>query len=174
MLGKDKSKIKLFGGEHLFLKPNISGGAWFDCGELLNDVKIPDVTSLVEIIGNAGNAFDLLGVRKVNFTAKLAQTGKSEWDLIVDDSRGITYKLYYYNGVVGGEYDEFYAPEVMIVSDLTHDTSGKPMSYDLKCSVRPGSAVVTGTPSDLPTVKKASANFTGKNVYYARIVTTVV
>lgn len=173
MVGKDKGRVKLFGGEHLYLFKNGGGGTWLDMGELANDIKLPDVTNIQEIINNAGDSWDILSNRKVNFNAMLLQTGKDEWDFILDESRGNTYMLYYYNGVVGSSYDEFYAPDCMVLPDLTHDTTGKPMTYALKISVRPTSALVTGTPSILPSVKKANANFIGKNKYYARIYTSV-
>lgn len=173
-LGKDKTKIKLFGGEHLYFKSSASGSSWLDLGELANDVKIPDLTTTVEIVGNAGNAFDMIGVRKVNLIAKLHQTGKDEWEMILDSFRGVPGQLYYYNGIVGSVYDEFYAPDVLIMPSATHDTSGKPMTYDVNISIRPTAAIVTGAHTILPSVRKATASFTGVNVFYARIATTVV
>lgn len=172
-LGKDESKIKLYGDNICYLKENVSGSPeWVDVGNLIADVNINDVTGEVSVTLNDGSEIDINDTRRVDFTLPLAQTGKDEIDFVSDGSRDKTYQFAYGNGKVGGKTQVFYASAIKVKNEVGIKTSDKPKKLMLKCNVRPQSAVVSIANSSLPTALQkpaSSETFTGQNKFYAVI-----
>ena len=170
-LGKNTSRIRLFGGNDFQLKIS---STWTNIGHLLKG-QVMDETDSQEVVFSDGNSIELDGKRKVKLVMTLAQTSKEEMEL-VDDLRGGSYEGYYYNGIVDGKHQEFYFESLNVIPKMNIEVPGSPMQLVLEFSVNPQSSNVSVTPdTDLPSNAQAtgSSPVSGKNQFYAILETTV-
>ncbi len=170
-LGKNTSRIRLFGGNDFQLKIS---STWTNIGHLLKG-QVMDETDSQEVVFSDGNSIELDGKRKVKLVMTLAQTSKEEMEL-VDDLRGGAFEGYYYNGIVDGKHQEFYFKSLNVIPKMNIEVPGSPMQLVLEFSVNPQSGNVSVTPdTDLPSNAQAtgSSPVSGKNPYYVILETTV-
>lgn len=164
---KNTSKIRMFGGNDLFIK---KPGGWESLGHVMTGT-VEDKTDSQEITFADGNTIDLDGKRKVKVQITLAQTSKEELEL-VDSLRGGVYPLCYYNGIVDSKPQAFYFQAVNIIPNMTLKSPDNPMNIVLEMSAQPQSDVVSLNASAsgaLPTSTSYSGfsgTYTGKNNYY--------
>ncbi len=172
---KNVNRIVVNGGNDLQIKFGTSP-AWESLGHIISG-KINDKTDNIEVVFADGDGVDLDGKRKVTGEFVLAQTSKSEIELL-DVLRTSSFPMYFYNGIKESKYQEFYFKEVKIIADMELAISGNELQKILfKFSGVPQTANVAPTPStDLPTAAKSHATatpVTGKNKYYVVIETAV-
>lgn len=166
-LGKNKARIRLNSGNNFQIKFG-SPSAWKNLGEIISG-KLEDITDSTTITFADGSTYDVDTTRKVKLSIVLAQTSKEELEL-VDVLRDGTFPAYYYNGIVDNKHQEFFFPEVNIVSKLDLDMKGAThQTITLELSVSKQADLAECTPdTDLPADAYASGNtpVEGKNNYY--------
>ncbi len=166
-LGKNTKRIRMFGGNDLFIKfPSLG---WQNLGHVITG-SIEDKTDSQEVTFADGNTLDLDGKRKVKVSITLAQTSKEELELI-DTLRGGTYPMYYYNGMVDSKHQAFYFPEVNIIPSMTLKSPDNPMNVVLEMSAMPQASNVSlsaaaGTFPSGSVMSSYTGSYLGKNNFY--------
>jgi len=170
-LGKNTSRIRLFGGNDFQLK---IADTWTNIGHLLKG-QVTDETDSQEVVFSDGNSIELDGKRKVKLVMTLAQTSKEEMEL-VDDLRGNSYEGYYYNGIADGKHQEFYFESLNVIPKMNIEVPGSPMQLVLEFSVNPqvvNASVIPDTEMPSSCYAAGESPVSGKNPYYVILETAV-
>lgn len=154
---KDKGAIKKFGGGVIRIREVSDDGvtisavdtAYHDLGHIISH-KFQDITPLEDIFDEAGNqvASDE-GNRVVKITGILMQTDKETFD-IAKDTRGNFYRVYVYNGIVNGKYQEDFCGICKITPMVDVDYPGARPTFEI--SVLKNDAALTIGTTELGTI----------------------
>jgi hypothetical protein len=151
--GKNKKRIKLYGGNHAEVEKD---GAYIHLGDLA-EVTLDDETSTITVPSEDGDEMDFEGTRKVTVTIVLNQTDKDELEL-VDLLRGETVRIYIYRGILDDNHLGLFFEAASVIPKLSLKSPDTPQKITLAFGIQKQSAAVECVPdTDLP----AGAEFTG-------------